>query len=48
MYDRVLVESEHFVDMLKDLLNDSNPTVSVWCKERKGNAHIVCRWLPMQ
>ncbi|KAI8890110.1 Adaptor protein complex beta subunit [Backusella circina FSU 941] len=27
MYDRVLVESEHFVDMLKELLNDSNPTV---------------------
>jgi HEAT repeat protein len=42
MYDRVLVESEHFVDMLKDLLNDSNPTVSVMIyKEKKeGNAHI--------
>lgn len=28
MYDRVLVESEHFVDMLRDLLADPNPTVS--------------------
>ncbi|KAI8979469.1 adaptin N terminal region-domain-containing protein [Mycotypha africana] len=27
MYDRVLVESEHFVDMLRDLLSDPNPTV---------------------
>lgn len=28
MYDKVLVESEHFVDMLRDLLADPNPTVS--------------------
>lgn len=28
MYDKVLVESEHFVSMLKDLLADPNPTVS--------------------
>jgi vesicle coat complex subunit len=28
MYDRVLVESEHFVDMLRDLLGDPNPTVN--------------------
>ncbi|CEG73766.1 Putative Podospora anserina S mat genomic DNA chromosome 1, supercontig 6 [Rhizopus microsporus] len=27
MYDKVLVESEHFVDMLRDLLADPNPTV---------------------
>ncbi|GAA5806047.1 AP-2 complex subunit beta [Helicostylum pulchrum] len=27
VYDRVLVESEHFVDMLRDLLADPNPTV---------------------
>ncbi|CAO3600090.1 unnamed protein product [Absidia cylindrospora] len=27
MYDNVLVESEHFIDMLRDLLNDPNPTV---------------------
>ncbi|KAG0801948.1 hypothetical protein G6F22_000747 [Rhizopus arrhizus] len=27
MYDKVLVESEHFVNMLKDLLADPNPTV---------------------
>lgn len=27
MYDRVLVESERFVDMLRDLLADPNPTV---------------------
>ncbi|KAI8328628.1 putative beta-adaptin [Chlamydoabsidia padenii] len=27
MYDNVLVESEHFIDMLRDLLSDPNPTV---------------------
>lgn len=26
-YDKVLVESEHFVDTLRDLLSDPNPTV---------------------
>lgn len=29
MYDKVLVESEHFVDMLRDLLGDPNPTVKI-------------------
>ncbi|ORX45119.1 putative beta-adaptin [Hesseltinella vesiculosa] len=27
MYNNVLVESEHFIDMLRDLLSDPNPTV---------------------
>ncbi|CAO3636753.1 unnamed protein product [Cunninghamella blakesleeana] len=27
MYDHVMVESEHFIDMLRDLLSDPNPTV---------------------
>ncbi|CDS14054.1 hypothetical protein LRAMOSA06225 [Lichtheimia ramosa] len=27
MYDNILVESEHFIDMLRDLLTDANPTV---------------------
>ncbi|ORY98987.1 putative beta-adaptin [Syncephalastrum racemosum] len=27
MYDNILVESEHFIDMLRDLLTDPNPTV---------------------
>ncbi|KAL0079834.1 adaptin N terminal region-domain-containing protein [Phycomyces blakesleeanus] len=27
MYDNVLVESEHFIDMLRELLTDPNPTV---------------------
>ncbi|KAI8381368.1 putative beta-adaptin [Radiomyces spectabilis] len=27
MYDNVLVENEHFIDMLRDLLTDPNPTV---------------------
>lgn len=30
MYDKVLVESEHFVDMLRDLLADPNPTVCAY------------------
>ena len=27
MYDHILVESERFIDMLRDLLTDANPTV---------------------
>lgn len=27
MYDNVVVESENFIDMLRDLLTDPNPTV---------------------
>lgn len=29
MYDNVLVESEQFIDMLRDLLTDPNPTVHI-------------------
>ena len=41
MYDKLLVETENFIDMLRDLLMDPNPTVMIITVNNDDNVLIL-------